>query len=43
MIKKAGEYWRGDERILGEGDFVAEALKQSEEGLKKKEGYKRAG
>jgi REP element-mobilizing transposase RayT len=28
-LGKTGEFWTGDERILGEGDFVTETLKKS--------------
>jgi putative transposase len=28
-LRRAKEYWRGDERILGDGDFVNEVLKLS--------------
>ena len=29
--RQAKEYWRGDERILGEGDFVSNVLREAEE------------
>ena len=35
-LKKERIYVKGDERILGDGDFVLEALKQSEEYLERK-------
>ncbi len=42
-LKKAKERWRGDERILGDGDFVDAVLKQSEEQLKSRERLLRSG
>lgn len=42
-LKRAKESWRGDERILGDGNFVNEALKISEEEMTKKEKLKKAG
>jgi putative transposase len=42
-LRRAKEYWRGDERILGDGDFVNEVLKLSEEELTHKEELKRQG
>ncbi len=41
--KKEKEYLRGDERILGESDFVERALKAAEENIKKTEKYKKQG
>ena len=43
-LRKAGAYMKGDERILGSGDFVENILAQAEEGLERKyrleaEGY----
>src|SRR3989339_1946333 len=42
-IKELKENWRGDERLLGDVDFVNEVLKISEENLKKKEKLKKDG
>jgi hypothetical protein len=42
-LKRSKEYWRGDERILGDGNFVNQVLKQSEESMIKKERLKREG
>jgi len=43
-LRKSGDYQKGDERILGDGDFVDEVLSQAEERLEEKyrlraEGY----
>ena len=35
-LRRSGEYQKGDERILGEGDFVNEVLMQAEEQLEQK-------
>jgi predicted XRE-type DNA-binding protein len=43
VLKKAKEYWRGDERILGDGDFVNRVLQKAEEALSQREALKRAG
>jgi len=37
------EYWRGDERILGDGEFVSKVLKAAGEGMKRKEKLLREG
>lgn len=42
-LRKAKDYWRGDERILGDGDFVSGMLKAHEEKLVEREALKRAG
>ncbi|MEA1991396.1 MAG: hypothetical protein U9N58_04260 [Thermodesulfobacteriota bacterium] len=42
-LRRTKEYWRGDERILGDGDFVNEVLKLSKEELTHKEELKRQG
>ncbi len=42
-LKRNKEYWRGDERILGDGDFVTDVLKLSEEEINRKEKLKRVG
>lgn len=42
-LKKAKEFWRGDERILGDGDFVNEVLRISEEKMNSIEKFKREG
>jgi putative transposase len=43
-LRRSGEYQKGDERILGDGDFVDEVLSQAEEHLEERyrlqaEGY----
>lgn len=43
LMKRAGEYWRGDERILGDGDFVNRVLQAAEERLTHREELKRQG
>ena len=42
-LKRAREYWRGDERILGDGDFVNQVLRAAEETLTRREELKRQG
>ncbi len=42
-LKKNKEYWRGDEQILGDGEFVDKVLKWAEEEMIKKEKIMRAG
>ncbi len=42
-LRRTKEYWRGNERILDDGDFVNEVLKLSEEELTHKEELKRQG
>jgi putative transposase len=42
-LQLANVYWRGDERILGEGDFVDEVLRAAEERLARREVLKRQG
>lgn len=42
-LKRAKEYWRGDERILGDGAFVDQILEQAEEQYEKRSALKRAG
>ena len=42
-MRRAKEYWRRDKRILGDGNFVNEILKLSEEELTHKEELKRQG
>jgi putative transposase len=42
-LRRAGEAWQGDARILGDGDFVSSVLKVAEETLVKSEQLKRAG
>ena len=42
-LKRSRDYWRGDERVLGDGDFVNQVLKISEEEMMKKERLKKAG
>ena len=37
------EYWRGDERILGDGEFVSKVLKVAGEEMKRKEKLLREG
>ncbi len=43
LLKKQKEYWQGDDRILGDGDFVTKVLKASEEEIEKKEKLLRQG
>jgi REP element-mobilizing transposase RayT len=42
-LKRAGEYCRGDERILGDGNFVNRVLQAAEERLTHREELKRQG
>ncbi|MEW5950192.1 MAG: transposase [Thermodesulfobacteriota bacterium] len=42
-LKRAGEYWRGDERILGNGNFVNAVLRAAEESLTHREKSKMQG
>ena len=42
-LRAAKEYWRGDERILGEGSFVEDVLRTSQEVYDRKEKLKRDG
>lgn len=42
-LQRIGEYWRGDERILGDGDFVNAVLQAAEETLTRREEFKRKG
>ncbi|HAM38363.1 MAG TPA: transposase [Elusimicrobia bacterium] len=42
-LKRANAGWQGDERILGDGDFVNKVLKDSEESMIKKERLKKEG
>lgn len=42
-LRKMGEYQKGDERILGSGDFVEEALAQAEESLERRYRLKAKG
>jgi putative transposase len=42
-LQMSGQYWRGDERILGDGDFVEEMLQAAEERLSRREELKRQG
>jgi putative transposase len=42
-LRKAGAYMKGDERILGSGDFVEKTLAQAEESLKRKYRLKAEG
>jgi putative transposase len=35
-LKRSGERWQGDERILGDGEFVSETLRQTEEAFSRK-------
>ena len=43
ILKETGEYQKGDERILGDGEFVNEVLANAEEKLQKKYQMKAAG
>jgi REP element-mobilizing transposase RayT len=42
-LKRNKERWQGDERVLGDGDFVARVLSTFEEGMKRKDRLKREG
>ncbi len=42
-LKKHKEYWRGDERILGEGQFVEQILKEADEIISQREQLKAKG
>lgn len=42
-LRKSGERLRGDERVLGDSDFVQRALKIAGENLTKKERHQKAG
>jgi putative transposase len=42
-LRKAKERWQGDERILGDGDFVSQTLKINEEKMMHREKLKREG
>lgn len=42
-LRKGGERWRGDERILGDGNFVEKALQVAQENLSRKTSHKAAG
>ncbi|MCF6290315.1 MAG: transposase [Desulfobacterales bacterium] len=42
-MRRAKAYWRGDERILGDSDFVGNVLQEAEEELSRKEELKRQG
>lgn len=39
-LKKTDSPWRGDDQILGEGDFVTDILKEAEEQLRRKDKMK---
>ncbi|MDA8163429.1 MAG: transposase [Desulfobacteraceae bacterium] len=40
-LRQSGQYWRGDERILGDGNFVDEVLLAAEEALTRREAMRR--
>ncbi len=42
-LKRNKERWQGDERVLGDGDFVAKVLSTFEEKIERKERLKRDG
>ncbi|MCB4791209.1 MAG: transposase [Elusimicrobia bacterium] len=42
-LRKSKERWQGDERILGDGEFVSKILKEAEEKIQKTERLKREG
>jgi putative transposase len=42
-LKRNNERWQGDERVLGDGEFVTKALNAFEERMKRKDQLKRAG
>ena len=43
LLKETGDYQKGDERILGDGQFVEEVLEKAEEKLKEKYTLKAKG
>jgi REP element-mobilizing transposase RayT len=43
ILRQSKEYWRGDERILGDSDFVSKVLKTAEETMLKKEKLAKEG
>ncbi|MFH7321131.1 transposase [Desulfurivibrio sp. D14AmB] len=43
QLQRSGECCRGDERILGDGDFVNTVLQKAEEKLTRREQYRRQG
>jgi len=43
LLRETGNYQKGDERILGDGEFVKEVLKKAEEGFKEKYQLKAKG
>lgn len=42
-LMRAKEYWRGDERVLGDGNFVDQVFKTSEEDFERREKLKQKG
>lgn len=42
-LKKMGDRWQGDDRILGDGEFVERILKNADEMMRRKEKMRRAG
>ena len=42
-LRSAKDYWRGDERVLGDGDFVDQVIKNSEEEMERREKLRREG
>lgn len=42
-LKRDGDYWRSDERILGDGAFVSDVLAAADENLSKREKMSREG
>lgn len=42
-LRAVNEYWRGDERVLGDGDFVNQVLKISDEEMERKTRLKQEG
>ena len=43
LLRETGEYQKGDERILGDGEFVEEVLEKAEERLKERYSLKAKG
>lgn len=43
QLKKNKEYWRGDERLLGDSSFVDKVLKASEEQIERRESLRMRG
>jgi hypothetical protein len=42
-LQQQGLFWRGDERLLGDANFVEQVMKSAEEKLSEKEALRRQG